>query len=126
MSELEQSKKIRTAKPSDAEELLAIYAPYIKKTAITFEYDVPSVEEFKSRIENTLKRYPYIVLEDNGIIQGYAYTSPFGERIAYQWSVETSIYIREDSRKSGYGRMLYSELEKISIKQNIPVLPAPE
>ena len=124
MSELEQSKKIRTAKPSDAEELLAIYAPYIKKTAITFEYDVPSVEEFKSRIENTLKRYPYIVLEDNGIIQGYAYTSPFGERIAYQWSVETSIYIREDSRKSGYGRMLYSELEKISIKQNIQNLNA--
>ena len=109
---------IRTATPEDAEALLDIYAPYVNKTAITFEYEVPTVEEFRNRIENTLTRYPYIVIEDNGIIQGYAYTSPFGERIAYKWSVETSIYIREDSRKSGYGRMLYDEIERISIRQN--------
>lgn len=52
---------IRTAKPSDADKLLEIYAPYVEKTAITFEYEVPSVDEFRQRIENTLKKYPYIV-----------------------------------------------------------------
>ena len=63
---------IRTAQISDAEELLAIYKPYIENTAITFEYDVPSIEEFANRIKTTLKRYPYIVAELNGKIVGYA------------------------------------------------------
>ena len=54
---------IRVASPDDAEKLLEIYAPYVEKTAITFEYDVPTVHEFKKRIENTLERYPYLVAE---------------------------------------------------------------
>ena len=70
---------IRTAQISDAEELLAIYKPYIENTAITFEYDVPSIEEFANRIKTTLKKYPYIVAELNGKIVGYARMPEFSK-----------------------------------------------
>ena len=68
--------KIRSATVGDAERLREIYAYYVEHTAISFEYDVPSVEEFRSRIENILKAYPYLVAEENGTIQGYAYAHP--------------------------------------------------
>ena len=84
---------IRTATPEDAKELLEIYAPYVKNTAITFEYEVPSEDEFKKRIEQVLEKYPYLVAENNGEIVGYAYASSFHSRAAYQWGVETSIYV---------------------------------
>ena len=67
-------RKIRVASPEDAPEILAIYAPYVEKTAITFEYDIPSLPEFRGRIERTLKKYPYLVAEQDGEILGYAYT----------------------------------------------------
>ena len=98
---------IRTAQISDAEELLAIYKPYIENTAITFEYDVPSIEEFANRIKTTLKKYPYIVAELNGKIVGYAYAGVFKGRKAYDWSVETSIYIRLENHEKGIVRKLY-------------------
>lgn len=110
---------IRIAKPEDAEELLKIYAPYVKHTAITFEYEVPSVEAFRSRIERILKKYPYLVAERNGRLMGYAYAGTFNERAASDRSVETAIYIREDATKDGVGRMLYEALEKILCKQHI-------
>ena len=87
---------IRIAEPEDAEALLAIYAPYVEETAITFEYAVPSVEEFQERIRNTLQQYPYLVAEDENGILGYAYAGRFQSRAAYDWAVETSIYIRKD------------------------------
>ena len=89
---------IRVAKPEDAEELLNIYKYYVENTTITFEYDTPSVEEFKNRIKNTLVRYPYLVAEDNNKIYGYAYASAFKVRPAYDWTVETSIYRSEERR----------------------------
>ena len=70
---------IRTAQISDAEELLAIYKPYIENTAITFEYDVPTVEEFANRIKTTLKKYPYIVAEKKKKIVGYARMPEFSK-----------------------------------------------
>lgn len=111
--------RIRTATPDDAQQLLDIYTPYVINTAITFEYDVPSLEEFQNRIRNTLQKYPYIVAESSGEILGYAYTGPFVGRAAYSWGAETSIYIREDSRKMGIGKKLYDMIEKISRAQNI-------
>lgn len=72
--------KIRAATPDDASALLGIYAPYVKNTSITYEYDVPSEEEFRRRIESTLKKYPYLVLERNGDILGYAYVGPLHSR----------------------------------------------
>ena len=94
---------IRPATPDDAEALLSIYAPYVEQTAITFEYEVPSVEEFRERIIHTLKLYPY----------------PLHPRAAYTWSVETSIYVKKSKKKSGIGKALYSALEKVLAAQNI-------
>lgn len=79
--------KIRAATPDDAPALLKIYAPYVKNTSITYEYDVPSEEEFRRRIESTLRRYPYLVLEREGDILGYAYAGPLHSRPAYDWAV---------------------------------------
>ncbi len=111
--------RIRTASPDDAEAILAVYAPYILKTAITFEYEVPALEEFRSRIAQTLRRHPYLVAERDGQILGYAYAHPFIGRAASDWSAEASIYLREDSRKTGLGRRLYQTLEDAARAQNI-------
>lgn len=103
--------KIRTASVSDAEAVLKIYEYYVKNTAITFEYDVPSLSEFKDRIANTLIKYPYFVAIIDGRIAGYAYAGPFVGRAAYDWSAELTIYIAPDERKRGVGKMLYDKLE---------------
>lgn len=103
---------IRVAKPEDAKGLLEIYAPYVEKTAITFEYGVPSEKEFAGRIRHILTKYPYLVLEENGELLGYVYAGTFNERSAYDWAVETTIYIREDQKKRGLGRKMYAALEQ--------------
>lgn len=100
---MDSSITLRAARPDDAAALLEIYAPYVTGTAISFEYDVPSVEEFRARIEHTLKKYPYIVAESGGEIVGYAYTGEFKERAAYGWSVETSIYVARGKKRCGIG-----------------------
>ena len=104
--------QIRVATKEDAEALLAIYAPYVEKTAITFEYEVPSIEEFRCRIQETLKKYPYLVAEKNGKIVGYAYAGAFHVRPAYDWAVETSIYVSELQKGEGIGKALYKALEE--------------
>lgn len=111
--------KIRFATEQDAEDLLNIYAPYVEKTAITFEYDVPSVEEFAGRINKVLEKYPYLVAEIDGKIVGYAYAGAFYERAAYNWAVETSVYVDTDMKKMGIGKKLYEALEKVLAAQNI-------
>ena len=87
---------IRFAKMEDAEELLALYTPYVTDTVITFEYEVPSLEEFKDRMRQTMKKYPYLVAEQNGEILGYSCAGAFKGRAAYDWAVETSIYVKHD------------------------------
>lgn len=116
--------RIRAARLSDAPALRAIYAPYVEKTAITFEYTVPDVEEFAARMRTTLRRYPYLVAERGGELVGYAYAGPFGTRAAYDWSVEMSIYLREDQRHQGTGRRLYAALEAVLRAQNVQNLYA--
>ena len=110
---------IRVAEPGDAEALLAVYAPYVTGTAVTFEYEVPTVREFEGRIRHVLEKFPYLVAEQEGEILGYAYASSYHPRAAYAWAVETSIYIRQDCRQCGIGRALYTALEKILAEQNI-------
>ena len=110
---------IRTAVLEDANRLLEIYAFYVKKTAISFEYDVPSLGQFTSRIENTLKKYPYLVVEDNGEIRGYTYAGNFRTRAAYDRSCEVTIYVCHDDRGKGYGRSLYEALEERLKSQGI-------
>ncbi len=110
---------LRVAMPEDAESLLHIYAPYVKKTVITFEYEVPTVAEFRKRMEKTLCKYPYLVAVKADEIVGYAYTGAFVGRAAYDWSAETTIYLREDQHHAGLGRRLYRALEDISRAQHI-------
>lgn len=104
---------IRFALPTDAEALVAIYAPYVLNTAITYEYAIPTTEEFAKRIETYSRKHPYLVAERNGIPVGYAYACPLGSRPAFDWAVETAIYIREDCRGMGIGKALYEKLEAI-------------
>ena len=104
--------KIRNACKEDAKQLLAIYAPYVEKTAITFEYQVPSLEEFEERIEKTKQKFPYLVAEEEGILQGYAYASVYYNRAAYDWTVELSIYIKEEAWGKHIGSQLYASLER--------------
>jgi len=94
---------IRLATPSDAATLLAIYAPYVENTAITFEYEVPTIEDFANMIEKTLEKYPYLVAEEDGLILGYAYASTYYARAAYDWAVELSVYVSQDARGKGVG-----------------------
>ena len=103
---------IRKASIKDAKSLLDIYTPYVLETAITFEYEVPSVEEFEARIKNITEKYPYLIAEKNEKIVGYAYASVFKDRAAYDWCVETSIYLDMTERGTGIGRKLYTALEE--------------
>lgn len=104
--------RIRPALEQDAKALLEIYAPYVQNTAITFEYQVPSLQEFEERIRHTKQKYPYLAAVAGEELLGYAYAGPFHERAAYDWAVETSIYVREDKKGRGIGRKLYEALEE--------------
>lgn len=110
---------IRAAVPDDAKELLEIYAPYIERSAISFENAVPTVANFRKRISDTLKTYPYLVLVCENEILGYAYAAPFKNRPAYNWCVETTIYVKHGYARRGLGKKLYSALENILRSQNI-------
>jgi phosphinothricin acetyltransferase len=104
--------------------LVAIYAPYILKTAITYEYEIPTVAEFSRRIETYSVKYPYLVAELDGIPVGYAYACPLGSRPAFDWAVETAIYIREDCKGLGIGKALYEKLEAILRSMGIRTMTA--
>ena len=108
---------IRIATPEDAAGILDIYAPYISNTSFTFETDIPSMEEFAARIKSYLINWPWLVAETNGKITGYAYASRHRERTAYQWSVESSVYIQDDFQMAGLGRVLYTTLFEILKRQ---------
>ena len=112
--------RFRVATLDDAPALLHIYAPYVEQTAISFEYDVPSLDEFRRRIADVSQKYPYLVAEDeNGQLLGYAYTHTFIPRAAYDHCAETTIYLALDARHQGLGKRLYRALEELSLAQNI-------
>lgn len=108
---------IRVATAQDAKSLLEIYGYYVNNTAITYEYEVPSVADFQRRIEQTLTQYPYLVWEENGHILGYAYAGRFHPRKAFDWAAEASVYVHKDARGRGIGPKLYEVLEKCLRKQ---------
>lgn len=103
---------IRNAKLEDAEKVLSIFTYYVENTAIAFEYDAPTLSEFQTRMRTIMKRYPYLVAEKNGVIQGYAYAAPFVGRAAYGWSCELTIYLDHAAQKCGLGRALYEAIEQ--------------
>ena len=102
---------IRSVRAEDASALLGIYSWYVLHSAVTFEYDVPTEEEFRGRIGRTLEKYPYLAAEKDGVILGYAYAGAFHPRAAYGWAAELSIYLDREVRGQGLGRRLYEEME---------------
>jgi L-amino acid N-acyltransferase YncA len=108
---------LRLAQGKDAEGILDIYAPFIRDTSYTFETDVPSMPVFAERINGCLINWPWLVVETEGIIAGYAYGARHRERKAYQWCVESSVYIHPDYQKKGVGRALYTALLAILKEQ---------
>ena len=103
--------QIRVARESDAAAQRDIYAPYVERTAVSFEYEAPDVATFLERIRRVQERYPYLVAESDGALLGYAYAGSFHTREAYSWSAEASIYLRMDCRRMGIGSALYRALE---------------
>ena len=111
--------RIRVAEPADASALRAIYSPYVERTAITFDVEVPTVEEFACRMGAVLGRHPYLVAEREGVPVGYAYAGPFVGRAAYDWAAETSLYVGMDCRRQGVGGALHAALEGTLREQGI-------
>ena len=110
------NKKIRLATDDDSVPILEIYEPFIRDTIITFENEVPTITEFRKRISDIQKRYPWLVCEISGNIVGYAYASQFNDRAAYDWSTDFSIYINPEYQRKNIGKALYfclSELLKL-------------
>ena len=115
---------IRIARETDSAQLAAIYGWYVENTAVSFEYEAPSAEEFAGRIREILTLHPFLVYEEDGVLLGYAYAHPLIRRKACDWAVEVSIYIHRDARGKGIGRALYEELERLLRKQNVCTLEA--
>ncbi|PYQ10674.1 MAG: GNAT family N-acetyltransferase [Acidobacteria bacterium] len=105
--------RIRDATMEDAEALLAIYRPFVANTIVSFEVEAPSVAEFRQRIDHALERWAWIVAEQGGRPVGYAYGTAHRPRSAYQWSVETSVYVDDGHRGMGIGKRLYARLMPI-------------
>ena len=108
---------IRFASPADAGRILAIYAPYITDTVISFEYDVPALADFTARVEKISSKYPYLVYERGGVVVGYAYASPYIERAAYDYTVDLSVYVDAAYCGQNIGECLYASLLDILAKQ---------
>ena len=103
---------IRDARAEDAERLLEIYAHYVLNTAVSFEYTVPSVPEFRERIRKTREQYPYLVCEYRHQVIGYAYAGAYSARQAYAWTAAVSIYVDKSHHLQGAGSLLYKALEE--------------
>jgi L-amino acid N-acyltransferase YncA len=107
---MEESSFVRAACANDARACIAIYLPYVQDTAITFETEVPTTEQMAARIAAARDTHEWVVLEHDDEILGYAYAHAFDPRPAYQWSVETSIYMAAHHYRFGGGRTLYTHL----------------
>jgi L-amino acid N-acyltransferase YncA len=109
--------RIRFAEPSDAAAIQAIYAPYVERTAISFELVPPTVEEMAARLAKISPQYPWLVCELDSAVRGYVYACPHRERAAYRWTVDVAVYIAEDYRRRGIGRALYTSLLELVRQQ---------
>jgi phosphinothricin acetyltransferase len=101
---------IRLVTEADYAGMLEVYKPNVLNTAITFEYEVPSLEEYSKRIDNIISHYPCFVCVQNGVIAGFAYAGLFRVKDAYQWSAESTIYVSENFQGKGIARVLYDVL----------------
>lgn len=117
--------RIRTATMQDAAKILEVYAPYVLDTTVSFELEVPSVDEYAVRVARAIDHYTFLVVEEadeeSGArrIAGFASYGPFGHRAAYRWSGETSIYLEDDLTGQGVGEVLLDCLERIMVAGGI-------
>lgn len=113
------SVRYRLATQDDVSAMLAIYAPYVRETAYSFEYEVPALENFEGRLSRISSAFPWLVCEDSerGEILGYAYAAPAFERAAYMWDADLSVYIAPRGHRRGIGRTFYAILEDILKQQ---------
>lgn len=114
---MSDTRVIRFARAEDAEAILGIYEEYIKNTAVTFEIEVPTIAAFKERMERITAQFPWLVCEVNGVIAGYAYASKHGERAAYRWSADLSVYINEAYHRKYIASELYGAVIDLLRKQ---------
>jgi phosphinothricin acetyltransferase len=112
---------IRLAQESDIQQMHSIYNYYVDNSSVTFDYETPELHEFSKKITHLLEKYPVLIYEEKGSISGYAYASLFREKKAYQWTVETTIYLKPDVRGNGIGTMLYSKLISILQQQKFRI-----
>ena len=115
---------IRIAAIEDVPEMLAIYAPYVENTTVSFEYEPPTLEEFTRRFRTYTRQFPWLVWEEDGKILGYAYASAPFTRAAYGWCAEPTIYLRPEACGKGISHALYDTLENILFRQGYQVLYA--
>jgi phosphinothricin acetyltransferase len=108
---------LRLATPGDAAPIRRIYGPYVTDTAITFETTVPSVEELEAKIAEVGADFPWLVAEADDEILGYAYAHPHRDRGAYDWAVETSVYVDEEYQRAGVASSLYETLFELLERQ---------
>ena len=113
--------EIRIARAEDAAAVQRIYAHYVKNSAVTFdgEDEAPSVEALRAKMLGVLERFPWLVAVRSDDIVGFSYASPFRSRAAYDWTVETTIYLAPEVRARGIGRMLYERLEELLVRQGV-------
>lgn len=120
---------IRGVRASDAAVCLAIYRPHVTDTAVSFEYEAPSADEFRTRIESITRRHPWFVAELEGRVVGYAYATDFRMRAAYRWCCETTVYVAAERHGRGVARALYerllSELTELGYSEAIGVVTLP-
>jgi len=108
---------LRIARPGDAAEIAAIYAPYVRDTVISFEINPPDTHEMLRRITSTLATHPWLVAERDGRVVGYACASPHRAREAYRWSCDVAVYLSPDAQGKGLGSRLYTELLRMLTAQ---------
>ncbi len=115
---------IRIAREADIPEMLNIYAPYVQNTTYSFEYTVPTQEEFLQRFRQHVEQFPWLVWQQGDRVLGYAYAGAPWERMAYSWCAEASIYLAPEAQGKGVGRALYQALEQILTRQGYRLLYA--
>lgn len=115
---------IRHAHPDDAAGCLAVYAPFADGTAVSFEHEAPSRDEYAQRIARISRTHAFLLAEDRSRVAGFAYAGVHRERLSYRWTCEVSVYLGEQFRGRGLGRALYEALFPLLEQQGYRVLLA--